>query len=93
VADPAGQADQAAGASRVVVVGLLDLAAAGPGKVPLVDDRVAVDQERDRRVVQVQVELDVTGGDLRRPQVDRDLGVPGADLEGPGGGPVAQPLL
>jgi len=32
-------------------------------------------------VVQVQVEFDVTGGDLWRPQIDRDPGMPGADLE------------
>jgi hypothetical protein len=55
----------------------------------VVDERVVGHQERERRVVQVQVELDLTVRDLRRPQVDHDLSVPGADLEGAGGGPVA----
>ena len=37
-------------------------------------------------------DLDVTVGDLRRPQVDHDLATAGTDLEGTGGGPVTQPL-
>jgi hypothetical protein len=58
----------------------------------LVDHRVFGYQQLDRRVVEIQVELDVADWDLRRPQVDHDLAMAGTDLKAAGAGPVAQPL-
>jgi len=91
VAQPAGD-DDAPTSGRVWALGVLDPAAADAPQVPVVDDRVVGDQQLERGVVEVDVDLDVAGRDLWGAQVQHGVPAVGAHLELACGGPVAEPL-
>src|SRR5690348_8629507 len=70
---------------------VLDLAAAGPVKLPVIHLVVLGQQELDRRPAQAEADLDITR-DLRRPEIkDEDAGTD-ADVKLARAGPAAQAL-
>jgi hypothetical protein len=84
--------DDAPPAGGVRALGVLDPAAAGAPQVPVVHQRVAGDQQLEHGVVDVDLDLDVAGRDLRGAQVQHGAAAVGAHLEPAGRGPVAEPL-
>jgi hypothetical protein len=84
--------DDAPPARGVWALGVLDPAAAGAPQVPVVQHRVVGDQQLERGVVDVDLDLDVAGRDLRGAQVQHRAAAVRAHLEPAGRGPVAEPL-
>src|SRR5215471_157858 len=79
-------------AGRVAAFGVLDPATAEPLQVPVVDDGAIGNQQLEHAVVEFDVDPDLAVFDVRGAQVQHGVPAVGADLELPGGGPVAEAL-